>query len=102
MKQRDVTMVRIYLTEAENLMKQLLTRLHDGEKVLGVTVFRGIAGLGQSGKVHSSALLDLSLDLPVVVEFFDDPEKVKRILAHLESILPPGHVVSWTARVNQN
>lgn len=102
MKQRDVTMVRIYLTESEGLMKQLLTRLHDDEKVLGVTVFRGIAGFGQSGKMHSSTLLDLSLDLPVAVEFFDEPGKVRRILAHLESLIPVGHVVSWPARVNDD
>jgi PII-like signaling protein len=52
--------------------------------------------------VHSSTLLDLSLDLPVVIEFFDEPAKVKRILAHLKDILPPGHVVSWQARVNED
>jgi PII-like signaling protein len=52
--------------------------------------------------VHSSTLLDLSLDLPLVIEFFDEPAKVKRILAHLADILPPGHVVSWSARVNTN
>ena len=50
--------------------------------------------------MHSSSLLDLSLNLPIVVEFFDEPAKVKRILSHLKDILPPGHVVSWSARVN--
>jgi PII-like signaling protein len=52
--------------------------------------------------VHSSTLLDLSLDLPVVIEFFDEPAKVKRILVHLKDILPAGHVVSWPARVNED
>ena len=102
MKHHDVTMVRIYLTEGEKAMKQLLARLHDEEKVLGVTVFRGVSGFGRSGKVHSATLLDLSLDLPVVIEFFDLPDKVKRILAHLQSILPAGHVVSWPAQVNHD
>ena len=102
MKHHDVTMVRIYLTEGEKVMKQVLARLHDEEKVLGVTVFRGVSGFGRSGKVHSSTLLDLSLDLPVVIEFFDAPDKVKRILAHLKAILPAGHVVSWPAHVNQD
>ena len=100
MKFSDVTMVRIYLTETGELQKTLLARLHDEEKVRGVTVFRGISGFGRSGKVHSASLLDLSLDLPLVVEFFDTPEKVKRILTHLKDILPPGHVVSWPAQVN--
>jgi len=101
MKHSDVTMVRVYLTEAEKLLKTLMTKLHDEEKVRGVTVFRGVSGFGRSGKVHSASLLDLSLDLPVVIEFFDEPVKVKRILSHLKKILPPGHVVSWSAQVNE-
>lgn len=101
MKHSDVTMVRIYLTEAEKTLKTLLAKLHDEEKVRGVTVFRGISGFGRSGKVHSASLLDLSLDLPVVVEFFDEPAKVVRILSHLKGIIPPGHVASWPAKVNE-
>ena len=102
MTQSDVIMVRIYLTEGGDLHKQLLAKLHDEEKVRGVTVFRGISGFGRSGVVHSSTLLDLSLDLPLVIEFFDKPEKIKRILTHLRKILPPGHVVSWDAHVNED
>jgi PII-like signaling protein len=101
MKFSEVIMVRIYLTEAEKLMKSLLAKLHDEEKVQGVTVFRGVSGFGRSGVVHSSTLLDLSLDLPMVIEFFDEPAKVKRILTHLSSILPAGHVVTWAAKVNE-
>lgn len=100
MKLGEVTMVRIYLTEANHLLKQLLERLHDQEKVRGVTVFRGISGFGKSGVMHSSSLLDLSLDLPVVIEFFDDPDKVEQILKHLKGVVSPGHVVAWSARVN--
>ena len=100
MKHSKVTVVRIYLTEGEKLMRTLLAKLHDEEKVRGVTVFRGISGFGRSGVMHSSTLLDLSLDLPIVIEFFDDPDKVTRILLHLKTILPKGHVISWQAQVN--
>jgi len=101
MKHSDVTVVRIYLTEGESLLNTLLVKLHDEEKVRGVTVFRGISGFGKSGVVHSATLLDLSLDLPVIIEFFDAPDKVRRILSHLKELLPPGHVVSWAAQVNE-
>jgi len=101
MKMTEVTLVRVYLTEADKRLEPLLFRLHDQEKVRGVTVFRGISGFGKSGAVHSSSLLDLSLDLPVVVEFFDTPEKVNAILEHLETIIEPGHLVSWNAQVNE-
>lgn len=101
MKHSDVTVVRIYLTESEKQLKTLLAKLHDDEKVRGVTVFRGISGFGRTGVLHSAALLDLSLDLPVVIEFFDAPDKVCSILGHLKALLPPGHVVSWPAQVNE-
>ncbi|MDH5436535.1 MAG: DUF190 domain-containing protein [Gammaproteobacteria bacterium] len=96
----DVTIVRVYLTEVEAHLETLLKRLHDWEKVKGVTVFRGISGFGQSGEMHSSTLLDLAFDLPVVIEFFDEPAKVETILEHLSKEIKPGHIVSWNARVN--
>ena len=78
-------------------MQGLLERLHDEEKVQGVTVFRGISGFGKSGKLHSSSLLDMSLDLPLVVEFFDVPQKVDAIIEHIRADIDPGHIVSWPA-----
>jgi PII-like signaling protein len=97
MNKLDVTFVRIYLTESEGLMEDLLKRLHDEEKVQGVTVFRGISGFGKSGKLHASSLLDMSLDLPLVIEFFDVPQKVDGILEHIRKDIEPGHIVSWPA-----
>jgi PII-like signaling protein len=96
----DVTMVRIYLTEGEGGLRRLLDRLQTAEQVRGVTVFRGIAGFGASGALHTTQLIDLSLDLPLVVEFFDTPAKVDAVLEHLQPLLKPGHVVRWTARLN--
>lgn len=93
-------MVRLYLTEAEGRLQSLMKKLHDEEKVRGVTVFRGITGFGKSGKVHSSTLLDLSMDLPVIIEFFDTPEKIAEILAHLDKSFESSHIASWPAEVN--
>ena len=63
-------------------------------------MFRGVTGFGASGRFHTARLLDLSLDLPVVVEFFDEEKKVAAIVDHLESMIKPGHMVHWQARVN--
>ena len=97
----EISFVRIYLTEGEGCMKGLLKRLHDEEKVRGVTVFRGISGFGKSGEMHSSSLLDLSLDLPVVIEFYDEPGKVKAIIDHLNTFVKPGQIIYWPATVNE-
>ena len=95
-----VTVVRIYLSEAKGELQGLLTTLHDQEKVRGLTVFRGVSGFGRTGKIHSSSLLDLSMDLPIVIEFFDDPPKIASILEHLSEQIDPGHLISWTAEMN--
>ena len=96
----EVTIVRIYLTEGQHQLNDLMARLHDDHQVKGVTAFRGIAGFGQSGKMHSSSLLDVSLDLPIVLEFFDTPEKIRAIVQDLEDDIKPGHLVLWSAQTN--
>ena len=100
MNKTEVTMVRIYLHEAKAHLTELFQYLHDESKVRGVTVFRGISGFGTSGQIHSSKLIDMSLDLPVVVEFFDSPEKVEEILEVLNKQIKPGHIAFWTATIN--
>ena len=95
----DVTVVRIYLNEKENRLDRLLRFLHDEEKVRGVTAFRGIAGFGASGELHTARTLDIALDLPIVVEFFDATDKVARILADLRERVDVNHVISWDARL---
>mgnify|MGYP001814202949 CR=1 FL=1 len=92
----DVTFVRVYLTESEDVLEELLGHLHDEEKVQGVTVFRGISGFGKSGKMHAASLMDMSLDLPLVVEFFDVPDKTNIILEHIRRMVEPGHIVCWS------
>lgn len=96
----EVTMVRIFLTEGETQLKTLIKRLRDWEKLKGVTVFRGISGYGESGIIHGVDLVDLSLDLPIVVEFFDEPDRIDEIWAHLQELIKPGHMVRWNARSN--
>jgi PII-like signaling protein len=100
MQTETVTMVRIYLSEGEAKLSDLLKRLHETEKVRGVTAFRGIAGFGASGKMHTANLLDVSLDLPVVIEFFDVPGRVDGILEHIQNEFSPGHIVQWTAQMH--
>ncbi len=99
MKTQPITMVRIYLTEGEHQLQPLIKLLHDEEKMWGVTAFRGIAGFGKTGKMHSSSLMDISLDLPLVLEFFDRPDKVERVLEDLNILVGPGHIVTWSANV---
>lgn len=100
MKAQAVTVVRVYLTEASGMLTSLLNYLHDESKVHGVTVFRGITGFGKSGRYHSSTLMDMSLDLPLVIEFFESPEQAAAIIEYLNTQVDPGHIVYWDAHMN--
>jgi PII-like signaling protein len=93
-------MVRLYLSEGEAQLESLLKRMRDWEKVRGLTVFRGIAGFGASGQLHESKFIDLGMDLPIVVEFFDEGSKVEQILEHLSPVIKDDHMVWWHAQAN--
>jgi hypothetical protein len=99
----DVLTVRVYLSEADHgrrktLMREILSVLHDRHAVQGVTVFRGIAGFGADGEVHADDMLRLNIDLPLVIEFFDEPEIAEAAIRLLDDLVPGGHIVSWLAK----
>ncbi|MGB5833243.1 MAG: DUF190 domain-containing protein [Thiohalocapsa sp.] len=93
------TMVRVYLTESDRELRPLLKCLHDELQVCGATVTRGVAGFGASGVVHSAGLVDLSTDLPLVLEFFDRPDRARAAIERIKDFVEPGHVVSWSVSV---
>lgn len=97
MATQPITVARIYLREGEHLLAKIIKFLHEEEKVSGVTVLRGIAGFGPDGNVHMASLVDLSLDLPLIVEFYDVPERVQTVIDRLEVRMGLSHVVSWPA-----
>ena len=98
METTQVSVVRIYLRESEHKHAALLRRLQEWEKVRGVTVFRAVSGFGEHG-AGDAKLLDLALDLPLVIEFFDTPEKVEKILQHIAAEVRPWHLIRWQAEV---
>lgn len=100
MKPVDVLMVRIYITESSHLLNKIIDYLKQEAKIRGISVFRAISGFGESGS-HTSSLVDLSLDLPLTIEFFDDKSKIEKALEHLTSIVKPEHIIWWEAKANK-
>lgn len=99
MTESEVTMVRVYLHEREPRLREIMHVLHDERRVRGLTAFRGVAGFGASGQWHTASLVDLSLDLPYVIEFFDEPGRVRAAVERVTALCKPGHVVTWSARI---
>ena len=95
----QVKMTRIYLSEEAPLLKELFDYLHN-QKVKGATIFRGVKGFGASCKMREAHLLDLHFDLPIVLEFFDEPARIDEILSHFSEKIESGRMVQWLAEVN--
>jgi len=100
---KTVTIVRIYIKEGDkienhSLMEEVFKLLHNQHKVHGITMFRGVAGFGSRGEVHADDLLRMVVHLPLVLEFYDDPEVVASVLPHIQQMVPAGHIVFWQAQ----
>jgi len=96
-------MVRIFFGESDRWKHQpleaaLLERLRK-EGFAGATVFRGAAGFGANSVIHTTHLLELSTDLPVVIEVVDTEEHIDRLMPILDEMLDDGLVTIEKVRV---
>ena len=96
-------MVRIYIGESDRwhgqlLASALLERLRK-EAFSGATVLRGLAGFGARSVVHTTHLLELSQDLPLVIEVVDTEANVHRLEPILEEMMQDGLVTVEKVRV---
>jgi PII-like signaling protein len=88
-------MARIYLMEDTHPVDEIIAFFREQAPVNGLTVLRGIAGIGHDRKLHTSSLLTLSLELPLVIEFYDEPEKVQNAIRQIKTRFDLPHIVSW-------
>ena len=58
----------------------------------GATVLRGSQGFGARSVIHRAGLLEMSTDLPIVIEIVDSEEKIKTLLPHLETMVQEGMI----------
>ncbi|MEY2696364.1 MAG: hypothetical protein RL333_502 [Pseudomonadota bacterium] len=96
-----ITVAKIYSREKEHRVQKLLKILHDEERVMGATIIRGIQGFSLDGIMHDNSLVDLSLDLPLILEFFDTPERVEAILNRLEAQIDLHGVICLNASLRR-
>jgi hypothetical protein len=93
---RDASLLRIFIGERDEyegqpLFKVIVLRARE-HHLAGATVFRGPMGFGRSSHLHTSGILRLSFDLPIVIEIVDTEEKIQSFLTHIEGVLGPGLV----------
>src|SRR5438105_12058367 len=99
----EQVLMRIFLGESEKhghrpAYLEIVDRLRR-ERIAGATVLRGVAGFGAKSVLHTMHLIDLSGDLPVVIEVVDTQENVDRVLPLIEPLLESGLITLEKARV---
>ena len=87
-------LVRIYLGESDRwhgkpLYQAIVERLRE-RGLAGATVLRGIEGFGAKQHLHSTRILSLSEDLPILIEVVDADEKVRAVLPELDEMVTDG------------
>jgi PII-like signaling protein len=89
-------LVRIFIGESDTwhgrpLYEAIVHRVREAG-LAGATVIRGIEGFGAHSRLHTSRILRLSEDLPVVIEIVDAPERIDEILPLLDEMIGEGMV----------
>lgn len=87
-------LVRIYVGESDRwdgqpLYEAIVQHLRR-RGLAGATVLRGIEGFGANQHLHSTRILSLSEDLPILIEAVDTEEKIRAVLPELDEMLQEG------------
>jgi PII-like signaling protein len=84
MQTGQAKLLRIFVGEIDKIGHQLLYEaiVQEARKqgIAGATVLRGIMGYGASTIIHTAKLIDISEDLPIVIEIIDEEEKINNFL----------------------
>jgi PII-like signaling protein len=86
----DAKLLRIFFGEADKVkhtaLYEVIVREARRLGLAGATVWRGIMGFGPTSRIRTARILDLSTDLPVIVEIADEEEKINRFLPVLHDL----------------
>lgn len=93
---QEASLLRIFIGESDRfehrpLYEAIILKAREMH-LAGATVFRGPMGFGKSSRMHTSKILRLSMDLPMVIEIIDSEEKIEAFLPVLDGMISGGLV----------
>jgi uncharacterized protein len=99
----DGRLLRIFVGESDRwegkpLYEAIVRRARE-EGLAGATVLRGLEGFGAHSRLHTTRILRLSEDLPVVIEIVDEADRIDAFLPALDAMVAEGMVTLENVRV---
>jgi len=100
---RDGQLLRVFVGESDRwkgkpLFEAIVQEARD-RGLAGATVFRGFEGFGAHSRIHTSRILRLSEDLPILIEIVDAEDKIQGFLPVLDEMVQEGLVTVEKATV---
>ncbi len=87
----EKTLLKIYLDNTDKfnnqpLWKYILENIKES-KLAGATVYKAVAGIGEHSTIHTFDILNLSNELPLIIEIIDNDAKISKFLKeHKEAL----------------
>ena len=97
MELQPMKLLKIYTGENEHwqgtVLYHALTLKFRELELAGVTVYRGMEGYGPEKRLRTSRILDLSTDLPVILEVVETEENINRVLPLVKEMVKKGIII---------
>lgn len=99
----EAVLLRIFLGESDRwehkpLYEAIVLKAREAH-LAGATVLRGPMGFGKASRLHTSKILRLSMDLPLVIEIVDSEENINAFLPTLDQMMGGGLVTLEKVKV---
>jgi PII-like signaling protein len=100
---RNAEVLKVFIGESDKVkgkpLHELIVETARRRGLAGATVYQGILGFGANSRIHTTKVLRLSEDLPLVVEIVDTPSKIARFLPELDAMITEGLVTVEKVKV---
>ncbi len=99
----EAEILRIFIGESDRYegrpLYEAIVNEARGRGMAGATVLRGVLSFGVHSRIHTTKVLRLSEDLPMVVEIVDKPERIEAFLPDLDRMVREGLITIEKVRV---
>jgi uncharacterized protein len=99
----DGKLLRIFIGEKDKWngkpLHEAIIKLAKEKGMAGATAIKGFMGFGAKSRMHTAKLLELSEDLPIIIEIVDKEERINQFLPQLDEMVKEGLVTLEKANI---